>query len=314
MSDPDPAPPNRTMSEDQGLKSLCAAYGVHAFVVFAGAVVAKHGGPPAQVRLLQQEVFAADLGDHSTSMDVALLGTWPDGSAEVLLLVEHHSEIRKVRPKGLAHYIASMIRRHDDAEIYPVLFITDRANQPIPDHVVHVASGKQVLRADWTVVRLGPADQPRLRAMQGNRIAAVLQSLIGGESTRAAVDADKAMLDAGFTGQEILLYLPLVIRLAKMSVEDQPHFKQLLSTEVPAMRTFIDDERDLAIAHAELNLLLDMVTKGRATAAAARAQIKELLAGGTVTKDQADEALAKLPKRTARQAVIAPKKRQKRRR
>ncbi len=47
-------------------------------------------------------------------------------------------------------------------------------------------------------------------------------------------------------------------------------------------------------AKGELKAILHMVAKGRATIDGARAEIEELLAAGTITRAQADEALAKL--------------------
>jgi hypothetical protein len=303
MTEPDSLPSNpRTVSEDQGFKALCEVFAADAFAFFGSDLIAKHGGAPVTVTLVQQEVFSSDLGDPSTIIDVPLLGTWADGSSDLLLLIEHHAEIRKVRREGMAHYIASMIRRHPGAEVYPVLFVTDRSGQPIPDHFVHVAGGKQVLRADWTVVRITPADLPRLRAMQRNKIAAVLVSLIGTDAPRAAKEAVLAMLDAGFTGAEIILFLPLVAKFAKMTPEDQPRFRQLLQAEVPQMRTFIDDMLDEATAKAaakgeakgKLDAIMGLVADHLLPVDVARAQVEKLVAAGTITREQADAALLKL--------------------
>lgn len=302
MTEPDSLPSNpRTVSEDQGFKALCEVFAADAFAFFGSDLIARHGGPPVTVALVQQEVFSHDLGDPSTVIDVPLLGTWADGSADLLLLIEHHAEIRKVRREGMAHYITSMIRRHPGAEIYPVLFVTDRADQPIPDRYVHVAGGKQVLRADWTVVRITPEDLPRLRKMQGNKIAAVLVALTGADSPETAVATIRAMIDAGFTFADIVLFLPLVAKFARMTDEDQPRFRQLIQTEVPQMRTFINDLIDEARnaeakgkAEGELTAILHMVAKGRATIDAARAEIEELVTAGTISRVQADAALAKL--------------------
>ncbi len=302
------------MTEDRGFKGVCALHAQDAFAFFGAELISRHGGPPQRVNLVQQEVFSHDLGDPGTIVDVALLGTWADGSTDLLLLIEHHAEIRKVRREGMAHYITSMIRRHLGTDVFPVLFVTDRSDQPIPDHFLHVVGGKQILRADWTVVRITAADLPRLRRMQSNKIAALLMSLTGEDSPEVAVATVQAMINAGYAFTEIMRLLPLIARFAKMTDEEQPRFRQLIHDEVPQMRTFIDDDRDQAKAEGQIAGILLMVTNGLATAAAARTGIANLVAAGTVTQAQADEALAKLPKRSARRTSTATPKKQKRRR
>jgi hypothetical protein len=141
------------------------------------------------------------------------------------------------------------------------------------------------------------------------------------DATEAALAAVLAMRAAGYTPAQVRRFMPLLMRIAHVDSRHQPRFRQRLLDEVPDMRDFIDDMVDEAAAKAaaeatakaELKVVLDMVTKGRASVAGARAEIAELVAEGTVTQAQAAEALKKLPRRTARRASAAAPKRKIRR-
>ncbi len=288
MSDPNDA----KVTQDRGFKALFEAFGPDAVAFFAPELIALHG-LPVSVTLAQQEVFSHVLTDTSTSFDAGLITTWTDGSTTVILLIEHHSEARKIRKRSLAHYFTGLALLHEDADSYPVVFITDRGERAAEDHWLMTIAGREVFKLAWKVVRISKTDLPHLRAAQ-NKIAAMLIALTIDEAPEAGLATVKAMQAVGYTLHEIARFLSLVTTLARISPEDHQRFQQLLLAEVPAMRTFIDDIAAENLAKGELTAILHLLAKRKITVADAREEIAELVAAGTVTSEQAKEAIAKI--------------------
>ena len=288
------------VTQDRGFKALFEAFGLDAVAFFLPEMVTIRGAP-VSVTLLQQEVIANVLGDHSLFLDAALLTTWADGGSTLILLVEHHSEARKVDPPRLAKYVASLQVRHREAEVYPCVLVTDRSATQVPDRWSSTAAGMEVMTLRWKVIRVREGDLDRLRSAK-NKIAAILVTLAFRDAIDAGVRAVEAMRAAGYTPAQIHRFLPLVLRLARIQDVDQPRFQHRLLEEVPEMRTFIDEIADESLAkgkaagfaEGELAVILHLVTKGRLPLDAARGEIADLVAACTITREQADAALAKL--------------------
>jgi len=86
--------------------------------------------------------------------------------------------------------------------------------------------------------------------------------------------------------------LPFIEDLAKLTPADKAEYKRQLTKE-PGM-SIIEEWIAETKAEGELTAILHMVSKGRATVDAARAEIADLVAAGTITRAQADAALSKL--------------------
>jgi hypothetical protein len=285
------------VTQDRAFKALLEEFAVEALEFFRPQVIAKRGMPISVVPV-GQEILSRDLRDPSALLDVALLASWGDGHQEVILLVEHFSESRKVDLTRIAHYVTGLAMRHRRAQIQmPIVLVTDRANHMAPDGWGIEFEGRMFIELNVEIVQVSPEDQPRFIATR-NKIAAVLVALTEAEAAQSVVVAMRAMLAAGYTREQVHRFLPLVQNLARMTADDIPRIRQIMSAEVPAMRTFLDEIAEESeakgVAKGALNLILSSVAKGRLSHESARADIADLVADGTVSQAQADEALARL--------------------
>jgi hypothetical protein len=303
MPDPDHT------QEDRGLKELFAAYPAETVAVFAPELLAAHGRPQ-QVEALAQELPLPDLGDPSRFLDIALLCTWPDGTQAVVLLIEHWSQSRKVDLRRVHWYYAALALRHPGADVLPIVLLTDRGPLP-PDRLTSTVAGLRILDFQVRLVRLGPADLPRLRALQ-SRVAAVLMALAYAEmqdAVESAVAAVQAMAAAPGPLDDLRRFLPLALKLARMTDDDEPRFRRRMREE-PTMGNLFQDiytegeasgeargearGRAYGEAVGKIALVRDLVAKGHLSIDAARSEIQELLATRAIPEDLAREALRSL--------------------
>ncbi len=104
------------------------------------------------------------------------------------------------------------------------------------------------------------------------------------------------------TPDDLRFYLPLGLEFARIRREDIILLRTRFKERSPMANTVLDEwlidakaEGEAAgFAKGELAAILHLVSKGRLAVDAARAEIADLLAAGTITRDQADAALAKL--------------------
>ena len=275
------------VSEDRGLKELFTSYPFETVEVFVPELLAQRGRPTSVVAL-QQELALPDLGDPSRFLDVALQCTWADGSSTILVLVEHWSEARKVELNRVLWYVAGLRLRHDGVEVIPVVLVTDRSAQVVPDRLTSTPLGRQVLDFRVQVTRIGPADLPRLRSLQ-NRVAAMLQALAIHDAVEATLAVMMAMQAAPGRLDDLRRFLPLAQKLARMHDNDEARFRQRLREE-PTMGNMLDDIK----TEGRVDEIRRLVSKGRLTVDAARAEIEELIATHAIPEAIGREALGLL--------------------
>ena len=275
------------VSEDRGLKELFTAYPFETLEVFVPELLVQRGRP-ASISAIQQESPLPDLGEPSRFLDVALLCTWADGSQAVILLVEHWSEARKVDLRRVHWYYAALGLKHPAADVYPLILVTDRSAREVPSRLESSIAGQQVLDFAVRVVRIGPADLPRLSSLQ-NRVAAMLQALAIQDAVEAALAVMMAMQAAPGPLDDLRRFLPLAQKLARMQDSDEPRFRRRLREE-PTMGNMLDE----LVNDAKVAEIRRLVAKGRLTVDAARAEIEELIATQAIPEAIGREALGQL--------------------
>ena len=282
------------VSEDRGLKELFTAYPFETVEVFVPELLAQRGRP-ASISAIQQEQPLPDLGEPSRFLDVALLCTWADGSQAVILLVEHWSEARKVDLIRVHWYYAALRLKYPAAEVFPLVLVTDRSAREVPSRLVSIVAGQQVLDFAVRVVRIGPADLPRLRLLQ-NRVAAMLQALAIQDAVEAALAVMMAMQAAPGPLDDLRRFLPLAQKLARMQDSDEPRFRRRLREE-PTMGNMLDElvnDAKAESARATIATLRRLVARGVMPVDAARAEIEDLIATHAIPEAIGREALGQL--------------------
>jgi hypothetical protein len=288
------------VSEDRGFKELFTAYPFETVEVFVPELLAQRGRP-ASVEAIQQETPLPDLGDPSRFLDVALRCTWADGYTAIIVLVEHWSEARKVDLDRVLWYYAALRLKHPGTEVVPVVLVTDRSVREVPDRLVSAPLRRPMLDFRVQVVRIGPADLPRLRSLQAqNRVAAMLQALAIANAMDAALASVQALVASPGPLDDIRRFLPLALRLAKLSDDDEPRFRRRMR-EDPTMGNLLDDiktegraEGRAEGARATVAAIRRLVTKGVMPVDAARAEIEELIASQAIPEAIGREALGLL--------------------
>jgi hypothetical protein len=246
-----------------------------------------------RIEAIQQECPLPDLGDPSRFLDVALICTWADGSPEVVLLVEHWSEARKVTLGRVLWYFAALRLKYPDAEVFPVLLVTDRSARTVPDRLVSIIAGQPVLDFRVQVVRIGPVDLPRLRALQ-NRVAAMMLALaLQQDAVEAVVEVLRAMQASPGPLDDLRRFLPLAMKLARMRDSDEPLFRRRVREE-PTMGNLLDEIKTEGEARGKVAEIRRLVAKGRLTVDAARAEIEELIAVQAIPEAIGREALGQM--------------------
>lgn len=286
------------VSEDRGFKELFTAYPFETVEVFVPELLAQRGRP-ASVEAIQQEVPLPDLGDPSRFLDVALRCTWADGYTAIIVLVEHWSEARKVDLHRVLWYYAALRLKHPTAEVFPVVLVTDRSAREVPSRLASFIAGEQVLDFKVRVVRIGPDDLPRLHALR-NRVAAMFLMLAIQDRVEAALAMVRAMQAAPGPLDDLRRFLPLALKLAKMTDADELRFRRRMREE-PNMGNLLDDiktegraEGEAKAAHAVVAAIRRLVSKGVMPIDAARAEIEELIATQAIPEAIGREALGLL--------------------
>jgi len=284
------------VSEDRGLKELFTAYPYETVEVFVPELIAQRGRPTS-VEAVQQELPLPDLGDPSRFLDVALRCTWADGSQTLIVLVEHWSQARKVDLDRVLWYVAGLRLRHAGAEVIPVVLVTDPGTQTVPDRLESAPLGRPVLDFRVQVVRIGPSDLPRLRSLQ-NRVAAMMQALaLRQDAVEAAMAVLASMLAAPGPIDDLRRFLPLALKLVKMSDADEARFRRRLREE-PTMGNILDEIKAEGEARGEarglIRTLRHQVAKGILTVDQAKAEIREMVAMGEIPAETGETALKQL--------------------
>ena len=284
------------VSEDRGLKELFTAYPYETVEVFVPELIAQRGRPTS-VEAVQQELPLPDLGDPSRFLDVALRCTWADGSQTLIVLVEHWSQARKVDLDRVLWYVAGLRLRHAGAEVIPVVLVTDPGTQTVPDRLESAPLGRPVLDFRVQVVRIGPSDLPRLRSLQ-NRVAAMMQALaLRQDAVEAAMAVLASMLAAPGPIDDLRRFLPLALKLVKMSDADEARFRRRLREE-PTMGNILDEIKAEGEARGEarglIRTLRHQVAKGILTVDQAKTEIREMVAMGEIPAETGETALKQL--------------------
>ncbi len=299
------------ITEDRSLKALFTEYSFETLEVFAPKLLAERGRPISIVAV-QQEVPLPDLGDPSRFLDVALLATWADGHRAVILLIEHWSEARKVDLERVLWYYVALRLKHRGSAVYPVILVTDRTAATVRGHLEDFVAGEKILEFNAKVVQISPADLPRLRAMK-NRVAAMLLTLAIQDAVEATLAALLAMRQAPGPLDDLPRFLPLAQKLARMLDSDEPLFRRRLREE-PTMgnvlEELVNEAKALGVAQGEaagvargkaegeaqgkIAEIRRLVTKGRLSVDAARAEIEDLIATKAIPEALGREALGLL--------------------
>jgi hypothetical protein len=280
------------VTEDRGFKALFTSYPVETIEVFAPELLTQRGRP-ITVAAVQQELPLPDLGEPSRFLDVALLATWQDNSQTVILLIEHWSEVRRVDLLRVLWYYAALRMQHPQAEVFPVVLVTEPSLAEVPSRLDATVGGIPVLTFQVRVSRIGAADLPRLRSLQ-NRVAAVLIALTIQDAVEAAVAAISAMVHAPGPVDDVRRFLPLAVKLARMKEADEPRLRHRM-TEEPDMNNMLDEikvaSRAEGKAEGKVETLRDLVARGLVTVDVARADIQHMVSQGVISGQMGREAI-----------------------
>jgi len=295
---PDPSDPEADamsdaddVTEDRGLKELFTAYPYETLEVFVPELLAERGRPTC-IEALQQEHPLPNLGEPSRFLDVALHCTWTDGFQAVILLVEHWSEARRVDLDRVLWYFAALRLKHPTAEVFPIILVTDRSAREVPNRLESMVGGKVILVFTVRVIRITEADLPRLRSLQ-NRVAAMLMALAIQDAVEAALAVVIAMQKAPGPLDDLRRFLPLAQKLARMRDSDETRFRHRLREE-PTMGNMLDDIKAEGEAKGKIAEIRRLVTKGRLTVDAARAESGDRIASKAIPEALGREALGLL--------------------
>ena len=295
MSDSPTPPKESKVTQDRGFKRLFSAYPVAAFKFFAREIVVAKGLPVSIEVLVQHEVMLEDLNKPSRFLDIALIATYANG--DTIILVEHWSSAREVDHARVVLYAVSLKLRHPKATILPVIFVTDPKATVVGEWSMPGWGREAAVALKARVVRITSADIARLEEeAQESRVAAAMRPLAYGPGIDSAVKAGVAFAKAPGTIDDFRLLLPLIEELAMLGPEDVAEYRRRLIQEpgMSIIEEWIAETKAEGKTEGALATILHMVAKGRATIDGARAEIADLVAAGTVTRAQADEALAKL--------------------
>jgi hypothetical protein len=291
-------PRERKVSQDLGLKTLAFKYPREVVEALLPKLIARRGRP-VRVEPLPQELHRHDLQTPGILLDIALRCTWADGPQEIVLLVEHHSAARKVVLMHVHQYYAELVARYHPLKVLPVVFVTDPADRAVENTWTQEIDGTTYVTFTVELVRLGPEDTDRLRGLR-TIVAALFLGLSIRDRVTAAVEMGSA-LETVSSPDEFRFYLPLGLEFARIRVTDivvlRAHFQERSPMAINVIDEWLAEAEVKAEAkgraEGKIEVILRMVAKG-APVAVARAQIEELVAEGTISRAQADAALAKL--------------------
>jgi hypothetical protein len=287
-------PENSKVSQDRGFKNLFETYPLETIAFFAPEIIEARGKPVSIKVLVQNEIPLVDLRWPSRFLDIALVATFADGST--IVLVEHWSDAHQVDHPRVILYAISLKIRHPEATVLPVIFVTDPKAE-VTGHWSMKVLDREVLSLDAKVVRITPADLVHLHAQAiRSRVAAALLTLAYGPGITSAVRASVAFAKAPGTIDDLKRLLPFIEDLAKLTPADKVEYKRRLIQEptMSIIEEWIAETKAEGVAQGKLDAILHMVSKGRATIDGARAEIADLVAAGTITREQAEAAVAKL--------------------
>jgi hypothetical protein len=183
--------------------------------------------------------------------------------------------------------------QHPQAEVFPVVLVTEPSLAEVPSRLDATVGGIPVLTFQVRVSRIGAADLPRLRSLQ-NRVAAVLIALTIQDAVEAAVAAISAMVHAPGPVDDVRRFLPLAVKLAKMKEADEPRLRHRM-TEEPDMNNMLDEikvaSRAEGKAEGKVETLRDLVAKGLVTVDVARAEIQHMVSQGVISGQMGREAI-----------------------
>jgi hypothetical protein len=302
------------VTEDRGLKALFTTYPTDTVRTLLPELVAKNGDP-VRVEALAQELPLPDLSDPSRFLDMALRCTWADGTRSVIVLVEHWSEARKVQMKRVLLYLADLALRNLDADVLPVILVTDPKDQEVPEELRIERDGALWLYMKVRVVRVTPTDLPRLRSLQ-SMVSSVLATLalrqVVEDAVEVTLEALRLMAAVNAPLDDLRRFLPLTQKFAKLRDSDEPRFRQRLREE-PTMGNVLDDIWTEAATKGEAQGIAKGKAEGKAEAAramvasirrlvaasklpvdGARAEIADLMAAGVIPQDVGQEALKQI--------------------
>ncbi len=298
-----PLLPDGSIPQDRGFKALFEQHPAEAIAFFAPDLI-REGGQPLEIQvMIQHEVPLADLDQPSRFLDVALLARFADGST--VLLVEHWSRKRAVDYRRVALYVCSLCLRHPDAEVLPVVFVTDPEPGHLPERWSTRALGQDVLSLRVRVRQVSAASLSELEVLApASRVAAALLALAYGPGVDSAVRASVAFFAAPGTIDEVRQMLPFIENLAKLTSADKIEFRQRLRQE-PTMSIIEDwlaetkaegraEGKAEGKAEGIGRLLRGLITKGRIARDEARADIEQMVATGEISRAQGDAALSML--------------------
>jgi hypothetical protein len=241
------------LSEDRGLKELFTAHPDQAVEALVPELIAARG-KPATVEALPQELPELDLGEPSRFLDIALRCTWPEGPPVLIVLIEHWSNARRVDLVRTRFYDAGLRLRHPEAEVWPVILVTDPVIRPVAETLTASVLGRTIFTFHATVIRIGPEALPRLRQLQ-NLVAAVLSALafrqVLDDAVEAAAAACELLVAAGTSLEELRRYLPLAAKLARMRDHQNAAFRKRVREGSTMVGNVLDDMWNEAVAIGE---------------------------------------------------------------
>ncbi|TVR45816.1 MAG: hypothetical protein EA402_03805, partial [Planctomycetota bacterium] len=110
--------------QDPHAKQLLTGYPQDTVSLFAPDLIAAHG-EVRHIEALSNEVFNLDPQARSGLLDIALKCTFADGTAHILLLIEHWSTAKSMDYRRTIRYWAELLWRHPDCLVVPIMLVTD---------------------------------------------------------------------------------------------------------------------------------------------------------------------------------------------
>ncbi|MEN9353105.1 MAG: hypothetical protein RL318_430 [Fibrobacterota bacterium] len=164
--------PNQdTFSHDQAVKNLLKAYPDEALEFLAEDAVQLHG-KPISWEFLDTAVGKEDVAEPGPgqAMDLAIRYRFGDGTATILVLVEHWSDAGKLDLLRTARYFLDLMKRFPGETILPIALVDDDRPRELQDTVEHKALDFSPFRFTTRIVQVPALSLERFRHT-ANRVA-----------------------------------------------------------------------------------------------------------------------------------------------
>lgn len=207
------------VSLDQAIKELLQLRPQDTLAFLLPDVVADRG-PALSWQFHNVQVRKRDLTRKGLVMDLNIEYRFAEGTALLLVLVEHWSTARSVDLLRTAQYFLDLSSRFPEHEVVSVALITEIESPPVTGSFVRRALGQDVLNFSTRVVQLSQEDAAAWSGA-ANLVAATLLMAMGGSLARQ--DKLRAMIrffQTQASETETTLLFPLLPEVGKLTNEE----------------------------------------------------------------------------------------------